>query len=377
MKNNRFNSIDLFAGCGGFSKGLEMAGFNIVFANELLKEPTDTYKLNHPDTPHLMKDIRDVSESEIESMLNVGKEDIHLVAGGPPCEGFSIAGKRDPKDPRSQLFLEFVRVVDYFKPEWFLMENVPGLMSMEKGLVFRDIIKTFKGINYHLKTEILMSADYGVPQIRKRIFFLGTKTNKTITFPKKTHFPNTGEQRLVPVDHYLSVWEAISDLPITHAGEQKKEYDQPPQNDYQRLMRANVKDNVLYNHRAVNHRKKIIERYKHIPQGGGMADAPKELQPKKIYAARNRRLSANKPSYTVTSHCLDELLHPIQHRGITPREAARLQSFPDDYELTGPLVMFHSAPEHDMYEQVGDSVPVLLAKSLGMVIHKKLSNGRE
>ncbi|MHA1167256.1 MAG: DNA cytosine methyltransferase, partial [Candidatus Hodarchaeales archaeon] len=279
--------------------------------------------------------------------------------------GFSLAGKRNPDDPRSQLFLEFVRVTDYFKPEWFLMENVPGLLSMKKGQVYEDIMKTFKDIGYHVKSEILIAADFGVPQMRKRLFFLGTRTDKEINFPKGRFFPPpAGKKR-----KYLTVWDAISDLPELQAGEKKEKYDKPPRNRYQKKMREGAGEE-LKNHLIVNHRPRIIERFKHIPQGGNMADAPKELQPKKIYAARNRRLVSNKPSPTVTSHCLDELIHPFQHRAITPREAARLQSFPDDYEFTGPLVVFHSAPEHDMYEQIGDSVPPLLAKSIGEMIIK-------
>ncbi|MFW9990565.1 MAG: DNA cytosine methyltransferase [Candidatus Odinarchaeota archaeon] len=360
------NAIDLFAGCGGLSKGLEWANFNVVFANEILKEPSDTYKLNHPATVHLMKDIREVTVEEIESMIPVGKEAIHLVAGGPPCEGFSIAGKRDPDDPRSQLFLDFVRITDHFKPDWFIMENVPGLKSMKKGRVYRDIMKTFKDIGYKVESKILLAADHGVPQTRKRLFFMGTRTGKEIVFSEGN------SKGKAPGKNHLTVWDAISDLPSLEAGERKVKYLKQPQNDYQRKMRENVKDGELKNHVIVKHRPRIIERFKHIPQGGNMADAPVELQPKKIYTARHRRLVADKPSPTVTSHCLDELLHPYQHRAVTPREAARLQSFPDDYEITGPLVVFHSAPEHDMYEQIGDSVPPLLAKSLGSIICRKL-----
>jgi len=369
----KYTAADIFSGCGGLTEGLKQAGFQVLFAIDANHECCETYRWNHREVILIERDIRKVDEEDVLDMLSdtFDVETVDLLAGGPPCEGFSIAGRRDPNDPRNRLFEEFMRFLKALQPRWFIIENVPGLISMEKGKVLERMLNEIRDAGYSVCYKILNAADYGVPQIRKRVFIVGTSTDCQITFPNPIHTTN---DPLRPP--YVTVWEAISDLPQLEPGEEKNEYATPPQNDYQRLMREGVGNQCLRNHRAAKHRKHIIERFKLIPQGGNMKDLPPipKIRPEKIYGTRCRRLRADAPSYTVTAHCFDDFIHPFQHRAITPREAARLQSFPDRYVFFGPLVKFHSDPRQDQYEQIGDAVPPLLARAIALEIAKHLDS---
>jgi DNA (cytosine-5)-methyltransferase 1 len=376
----KYTAADLFSGCGGLTEGLKQAGFQVLFAIEVNHECCETYRWNHREVVLIERDIHKVDEEDVLDMLKdtFDVETVDLLAGGPPCEGFSIAGLRDPDDPRNRLFEEFMRFLKALRPKWFIIENVPGLISMERGKVLERVLKEIREAGYSVCYKILNAADYGVPQIRERVFIVGTNTGCPITFPSPTHAPlHQGQVALGDsLKPYVTVWEAISDLPPLEPGEEKNEYATPPQNDYQRLMREGAGSQGLRNHRAVRHREYMVERFKLIPQGGNMKDLPPipKVRPRKIYAARCRRLRADAPSYTVTAHCLDELIHPFQHRAITPREAARLQSFPDRYVFFGPLAKFHSDPRQDQYEQIGDAVPPLLARAIALEIAKHLDS---
>lgn len=374
--NLNLTAVDLFCGVGGLSQGFGEAGFKILFANDYEEYSSKTYKHNHPETAFIRGDIHKITSREILDIVGYGKGEINMVVGGPPCQGFSIAGKRNENDRRNELFREFVRVVRGIEPDLFLMENVTGLLSMEtpEGESVKEvIIKKFEEAGYEADYKVLNSADYGAPQLRKRVFFLGSRESKNITFPGPAFRPKGGQMRLngKKKPDYITVGEALSDLPRLKAGERIREYNKPPKNNFQKFMRRKTGKNDLRNHHAVNHRERIVKRFKHIPQGGDMADAPEELRPEKYYSARNRRLKEDKPSYTVTSHVLDELIHPWDNRSVTVREAARLQSFPDHYVFKGERNMFHSSPKTSQYEQVGNAVPVSLARAIATHIIRK------
>lgn len=374
----KYCSIDLFSGAGGLSLGFEMAGFKPQVGVEFNHECVQTYKKNHPNTTIIEKDIRLVETDSITKILEDSNfQQVDVITGGPPCEGFSLAGKRDVNDPRNKLFNEYIRFVEDLRPYVAVMENVSGILNMksDKNEKVGDLIKrSFNSIGYKVDHKVLLATDYGVPQHRKRVFFIATRLDTIIRFPKPTHFKITENQAQLKGDlkPYVNVNDAICDLPPLKPGEEKNQYESPPLSGYQQWARENVMVNTLSNHKAVNHRHYMVERFKRIPPGKGIKEAwesiPEEYRPKKVYSARNRRLSLDRPSFTVTAHCLDEIIHPIQDRGLTPREAARLQSFPDWYLFEGPHTMFHSDPRQDQYEQIGDAVPPLLARAIAFEV---------
>ena len=356
-------AIDLFSGPGGFSEGLREEGFNILVGVDYDENSAHTFQANHPESEFIHGDISEIPSEGILTTAGIEPGELDVIIGGPPCQGFSIAGKRDAEDDRNQLFKEFAKKIKHINPKVFVMENVTGLLSMETpdGEPVIDIIKeTFTDLGYTTDHATLTASDYGAPQNRDRVFIIGTRLDTPITFPEPTH---SIDDDTLPARR--TVKDAISDLPRLDAGEETTQYTGSPQNPFQEHMRAFTEDDELHNHDAVNHRSHIVDRFSHIPQGGDMSDAPEELQPNKLYSSRNRRLPEDKPSYTVTSHVLDELLHPWDDRAVTVREAARLQCFPDHYVFKGKRNVFHGADETSQYEQVGNAVPVALSQSIG------------
>lgn len=362
-------------------------------------------------------DITKVSNDLIQKILTsrFRIEKIDIVTGGAPCESFSLAGTRSEEDERNTLFLNIIRIARATKSKMFLFENVKGLFSKKSdgipGKMYEDICDEFEslyhpsGVSYKLasrdKKEVLLnSRDYGVPQARERVFLIGINSEYKgqFNYPEKTHGPDR--------DYcYVTTGDALNGLPKIKSGEGSdilpSSYDSrisvstPSGEKFMEIMKGQVDEfetlphvdfdsSVVTFHKAVNHRQKMIGRMALIKPGEGMKKATerllsegqenliKEYFPNKIYAARNRRLQLDLPSFTVTSHCLDEIIHPIENRGLTPREAARLQSFPDWYHIAGPYVKFHSDPEQDKYEQIGDAIPPLLAYSLGLEVYRTL-----
>lgn len=388
----RYTFIDLFSGAGGLTLGFRMAGFEPLLAIDSNHEAMLTYKRNNLKVIAIEEDIHKVDAEKALDMVagKFGDAIVDVVVGGPPCEGFSIAGDRDPNDPRNRLFEELIRFVAAVKPKIVVVENVKGLLSMKDpdgSLTVHRVIKSFSDIGYRVGYKVLNAIDYGVPQVRERVFFIATRLGIPIVPPRPTNAPantraldtflgNGGPGALKP---YVTVWEAIGDLPPLAPGEEKTAYEVEPFTDYQKQAREDVPRDGLRNHKVVKHRKYMVERFKRIPPGEGLKDVwdsiPSHLKPRKLYSARCRRLDPDKPAFTVTSHCLDEMIHPYQHRAITPREAARLQSFPDWYVFEGPLAKFHSDPKQDQYEQVGDAVPPLLAKAVAEAVKKMLDEG--
>ncbi len=404
-------AVEVFSGPGGLGLGLHSAGFNVLAAIEKVGSCVQTYKRNHPHTAVLHKDARNVTNEEILSIIksSSNSESVTLVAGGPPCETFSTAGPgiRNKRDHRDQLFRELIRIAVTLKAKYILIENIPGLATKKglKGLkaeVFNEVLDCLREANFtRFRYGILNAVDFGAPQNRTRLFILATSDpDLPLLFPAPTH----GVGRAHPIN---TVENALGDLPPLKNNETREDYLSEPQNEYQTMMRStalnygegfvahDIEDYQLISekitlHKAPNHRPRTIERFKMIKQGEGLRDLmvnldasslnqlqKKGVLPKSWYIQRDRRLVPGEPSPTVTSHCLDELLHPIQDRHITPREAARLQTFPDWYYFEGPWVIPHMYEEQDKYEQIGDAVPPVLALAMAKSIIRGIRLGKD
>jgi len=357
------NAIDLFAGAGGLTDGFKKAGARCALAIEFDPQAAETLKYNNPDIPLLVKDIREIKNNEAIESCKASRIDV--VTGGPPCQGFSLAGLRIPDDPKNQLFLEFVRMVEIFDPKIVVFENVAGLLSMQKGVVLAAILKAFSSLNYSTSWKIVNTADYGIPQSRPRFIMVGIKGKTRYQFPESTHvdpkvlqtndlFGHTGK---LP---YVTVKEALSSLPDIYQGDGEEEMpNNPPVNEYQKVIYGHRNPGILYNHRATKHSQLIVERYAAILPGNTNVGLPEHLQTKKINVFK---LHPDQPARTVTCNFRTDLLHHYIPRGTTVREAARLQSFDDDYRFFGNLTRKARYVTQD--DQVGNAVPPLLAYTL-------------
>ncbi|MFD1168688.1 DNA cytosine methyltransferase [Oceanobacillus caeni] len=348
--------IDLFAGVGGLSLGFEMAGFNIVLANEYDESIAKAYKLNHPNTKMIVEDITNLP---IEKIFHEYRRKVDVIIGGPPCQGFSQKGQRKTiNDERNFLFKYFVAVVDFVRPRYFVMENVPNLLTAENGYFKEEIIDLFEGLGYTLSTDTLNAADYGVPQNRRRAVIIGKQGESAIAMPR-------------PLDYKVTIWDAISDLAYLSSGEgvECDSYRYPPQSEYQRMMREGS-DN-LYNHKATKHSELAIERLKMIPPNRGKEVLPKEHLTKSIYSGTWTRMVKDEISVTITTRfdtpSSGKFTHPFLHRAITVREAARIQSFPDTFHFIGT--------KGSQMKQVGNAVPPLLAKAIATVVMNDITGG--
>lgn len=353
--------IDLFSGAGGLSQGFRDAGFDIISAVEINKNLSQTFKNNFKKTKTFEEDISKIKSKDL--LANQSKVDI--VVGGPPCQGFSMSGKRIRgngiflNDKRNKLFKEFVRIINDLKPKIFLMENVPGILNIFQGKTKNQILSIFKSIGYETKVKVLLAADYGVPQLRKRAFFIGNKLgiDPEFLFPPKTN------------SNYTTVEEAIFDLPFIKSGEGVFEtlYEKQPTTEYQKKMR--VRSKKLYNHISTKHDDKIINIIKMLKEGQGRKNLPKKFQTKSIHSGSYMRIVKEKPSYTITTRFdtppVGRVTHPIADRALTAREAARLQSFPDDFIFLGKRTHIGI--------QIGNAVPPMLAFEIAKNLKKRLS----
>ena len=429
MRGYKYTSIDLFSGPGGLCTGFRWAGIKALIAVEWSYWTAQTYAKSHnadifelekyldgtmenakkffePNNNTLLiyGDINKVEVELINKILNerFNVSSVDIVTGGAPCESFSMAGDRKEKDDRNILYKNVLRIARGVSSKMFLFENVKGLFSKKLdgkvGGMYNHICEEFQSNienqpSYILASEekekvLLKAIEYGVPQARERIFLVGIKggIDAIFSYPKKTHGP--GQQY-----DYVTVRDALMDLPQIKMGEVTDKYNfdidslsEGKRKDFLKLMHGidismpydiKYNTNTISSHKAPGHTDRMISRIKSIQPGEGMKRAYERLLsegkqqfadsvfPKKLYAARNRRLLLDAPSFTVTSHCLDEMLHPVLHRALTPREVARLQTFPDWYQFEGPYVKFHSDPEQDRYEQIGDAIPPLLGYVLG------------
>jgi DNA (cytosine-5)-methyltransferase 1 len=356
--------IDLFSGCGGLSHGLSKAGFKILLGVDNWKDSLDTFLYNHPGSKVLVEDTSILSKKHIEE--TIGKQKIDLIVGGPPCQGFSLSGPRKFYDKRNRLYLDFLRIVKEVKPKAFLIENVPGLANLFGGQVKERIIEEFSKLGYKVNAKILNTSDYGVPQNRRRIVFVGLKSGKMFEFPEPTHSDGKRNGTL-PLFRNLrkkiTVEEAIGDLPILAGefGSELAKYHTKPSSDFQTLMRSGSKH--LYNHVASNHNPRTVEIIGMVPEGGNYKMLPEHLRSTRNFHVAWTRLHRNKPSPTIdTGH--RHHFHPVANRVPTVRESARIQSFPDTFIFKGSKT--------SQYKQVGNAVPPLLAEALGKKLREYL-----
>jgi len=342
-----FTVLDVFAGCGGLSYGFQMAGFDVVGGIDNDTDCSQTFMFNHPNSKYLVKNMEEVSKGEIRDLVDDNR--IDAVIGGPPCQGFSLSGKRYYFDPRNQLYLHFFRIVDAVKPKAVVIENVPGLKGLYGGKAFKGIIDELEKRGFSVVHEVLSADNYGVPQMRKRIFFVGIK-NGTFVFPK-LH------------EKKVTLEEALSDLPLLDEEFESDHYVAEPSNPYQRIMRSN--SSMLRNHVATNHSQQTKQIIAMVPEGKDYRSLPVELQStRKVHIAWTR-LDSSKPSLTIdTGH--RHHFHPKANRVPTVRESARIQSFPDSFVFLGSKT--------SQYRQVGNAVPPLLAFEIAKELKRSLEN---
>ena len=381
MDIDSWKIIDLFSGCGGMSLGFELAGFKAVGASEIDEWAGDTYARNHAGTTLLRGDIRQV-ENWGDALPEVDKSSVIGVVGGPPCQGFSLSGNRDPSDPRNSLFMDFVKCVRYYRPSFFVMENVPGLLSMKtaSGAKVIDVIcREFGEAGYEAVYEVLNSANYGVPQIRKRVFIVGFRSDLSLVgrfkFPEPT----------VPESNFLTVDDAISDLPGLDSGEgsENQPYTRDPHNNFQIWARSGSER--VSNHEAMRHTQRIIARFRCIAPGESVADVPSEhsaarrgspeVKSGKVYSQNNQRVFSTRPSPTIAASFQSNYVHPSRDRNFTAREGARLQSFPDSYVFLGARTTMSWEKKLSQYQQIGNAVPPLMAKALAESLMRHLKSG--
>lgn len=350
--------IDIFSGAGGLSLGAEMAGIKISHAVEINPSAAKTFLRNHKGAEVHQGDIKDIKSSDLISQ----NHPVFVIMRGPPCQGFSLSNTRtrNMENKNNFLFLEFVRLVKEIKPTWFVLENVWGLTNINEGRTKTMIENCFQELGYKVKSGVLWASDYGVPQKRNRFFMVGNKNGIEFEFPK-------------PFDYEVTVEEAIADLPILANGQMLAEapYMIPfeQSSDYAQQMRK--ESDVATQNYVSRNNELVIERYRHIPQGGNWRNIPDCLM--KNYADKGRchsgiykRLVASKPSVVISNYRKSMLIHPSQDRGLSVREAARLQSFPDNFIFEGPI--------SHIQQQIGNAVPPLLAKAVFSQIVKISKN---
>jgi len=355
MSDRRLDFVDLFAGAGGLSLGLETAGFDSVHAVEIDEDARSTYAENRDEVSErtITGDIREIGRDEIKNV--VGRESVELVAGGPPCQGFSEVISPDGSDERNHLFKDFVTWVDELQPEAALFENVRGIENTADGKFLRAVETAFDQIGYDVAHRVVRASDFGVPQHRRRLVMVATRSEVTAN-------PLSGFE-LDPV-RTPGVIHGIGDLPEVGPGESVEEYDGPPETVLQRDLRGDSER--LSSHRAANHTSEMVEMISHIPDGGDRTAIPDRLQPSSGYHNSYSRLQSDAPAVAITSNMSKpssaRCIHPFQDRGLTPREGARLQTFPDEYRFNGGLV--------SRRQQIGNAVPPYLAEALGYYLKK-------
>lgn len=341
-------SIDIFSGAGGLSLGAKMAGIDTIHAIEINPSASKTFQRNYPKATVHTGDITKIDTESIDTQ----NKPIFVIMGGPPCQGFSLSNTRtrNMDNPKNFLFREFVRFVNEIKPVWFVLENVGGLTNINNGETKKIIENEFRNLGYEVNSAILWASDYGVPQCRNRFFMVGNRLGKKFVFP-------------TPKDTVVTVEDAISDLPLLINGEKieiapyRKSYECA--SEYAQLMRRNS-EMATQNYVSRNN-DLVIERYKYIGQGQNWRAIPDSLMQNytdkgRCHSGIYRRLEANKPSVVISNYRKSMLIHPYQDRGISVREAARLQSFPDDFYFEGPI--------SHIQQQIGNAVPPLLAEAI-------------
>ena len=345
MSKKKMIGIDLFAGAGGLSLGAEMAGINVAIAVENDKFAAQTYQHNHPHTHMIVDDIQNINKIELcaEGVKTV-------LFGGPPCQGYSTSNQktRNKDNPKNWLFQEFIRIAALIKPDWILFENVRGITETEKGFFCTLVEKEISQLGYTCSTMVLCASDYGVPQVRSRFFLIGSRDGLMISRPSKS-------EQMVTVKH------ALWDLPNLDNGASadRLRYNKRKPSRYAKLLRGSLME--CSGHLVSKNAKHIIERYSFVPQGGNWESIPDELMANykdksRCHTGIYKRLNEGSPSITVGNYRKSMLIHPWANRGLSVREAARLQSFPDSYQFGGSIGF--------QQQQVGNAVPPFLAKAV-------------
>lgn len=346
--NRELIGIDIFAGAGGLSLGAELAGITMRYAVEFDQHATASYRRNFEHATVFHEDIRKLSTEPMKS------EPVFIIMGGPPCQGFSLSNTktRDMSNPNNRMFEEFLRFVDDIKPTWFLFENVYGLTKFKNGEEnIQDHIEArFRELGYTVNSDVLYASDYGVPQRRNRLFIVGNRDGIKFEFPKK-------------FDYTVTVDDAFEDLPILTNGEVQMvgEYRVPIEkaSEYAKLMRSH--SNAPTQNIVSRNKEYVVERYKYIKEGENWSAIPDHLMQNyadkgRCHSGIYRRLIGNKPSVVISNYRKSMIIHPHQDRGLSVREAARLQSFPDHFVFEGPISY--------VQQQIGNAVPPLLAKAI-------------
>jgi DNA (cytosine-5)-methyltransferase 1 len=357
-------AIDLFCGAGGLSEGFRQAGFTVLAGNDFDDFAGQTFSATHPDAVFIGGPIQNITAKQLLKAAGLKRGELDCLIGGPPCQAFSVYNhQRGMHDERSGLFREYLRIVEGLQPKWVVMENVTGITSVGGGQAVEEILSGLAEHGYQVETRVLKAEEYGVPQERRRILFIGNRLGLPIVWPEPTHGPD----RALP---YVTVWDALSDLPALLNGEDRgtMPYACPPKNDYQRYLRGPSVQ--VLNHSAPRLSKVNLQRMKHIPQGGSWRDIPFDLLPEGMKRAKRSdhtkrygRIQPEGLSCTILTKCdihWGAYIHPFQDRTLTVREAARIQSFPDWFCFAGPRT--------EQYVQVGNAVPPLLGRQIGLAV---------
>lgn len=347
MKNNNYTAIDLFSGAGGLHIGFENAGFEIQLCidnNDLVEK---THKRNFPHIPIINRDINMIPISEICEYLTDSSVDI--IIGGPPCQGFSTIGsrvssnieKRTKKDPRNELVLTYARIINEIRPKFIVMENVKGILTLEHGAYLQNVLSILKEAGYNAEYKLINMADYGVPEVRERVIILGNRVGLPVSFPEPDHSDNPNDG----LPAWESCWDVLKDL-------------------------ENMSDKPDFNHVALKHTEKNIERYKLIPEGGRLPEdkLPKELY-RKNFGNTYKRLARNRPALTMVPGNDAFPIHPTLNRSLTVREAARIQTFPD--------TMIFEGNRRQQGHQVGNAVPPMFSQKLATFILGQIKKAKK
>jgi len=351
--------IDLFCGAGGLSEGFRQAGFHVLAGNDFFEAAGETYAATHPESTFIPGPVQDLTANKLLGAAKLLPGELDVLVGGPPCQAYSVYNhQRGTHDERANLFREYLRIVEELQPKWVVMENVTGITSIDGGEVVETIRREFARLNYRVEFKTLKAEEFGVPQERRRVFFIGTRTDAPILFPQPTHGPG--------LKKFTTIWDAIGDLPVLENGQDLgvADYAAEARGWYQKYIRKGSKQ--VHNHSAPKLGAINIERMRHIPQGGSWRDIPFDLLPEGMKRAKRsdhtKRYGRMKPdglSCTVLTKCdvhWGAYIHPVQNRAVTIREAARLQSFPDWFVFRGSKT--------DQYTQIGNAVPPLLGKKV-------------
>jgi DNA (cytosine-5)-methyltransferase 1 len=362
---SNLTAIDLFCGAGGLSEGFRQAGYHVLVGQDFDDAAGATFASTHHEAKFVGGPIQDVDAGDLLRSAGLKRGELDVLIGGPPCQGYSVYNhQRGVADPRAGLFREYLRIVDGLRPRWLVMENVTGITSIAGGGIVGEIQDGMRRLGYRVEMQVVKAEQYGVPQERRRVIFIGTRLSANIVFPEQTHGPD-----LRP---YVSIWDAISDLPPLKNGEAPGllPYAKLPQNSYQALLRGDR--TRVENHAAARLSRINEQRMNHIPPGGSWRDIPVRLLPEGMKRAKRsdhtKRYGRPKKTdlaCTILTKCdvhWGAYIHPVQNRAFTVREAARLQSFPDSFVFSGSRT--------EQYVQVGNAVPPLLGKAIAEGILK-------